>query len=336
MKRIMKTTQAVLWLAATTSCLVVNPVRAQSASALGGQLRMGVNITGTVSTVWAIEATTNLQSSGDWACLALVQLPTTNYLWVDASAPASGTRFYRAVATMTPGMAFIAAGSFRLGSPTNEVDRSADEGPQTVVTLTKGFYMGRTPVTQGDYLSVVGANPSYFQGDLTRPVERVTWNDATNYCAQRTRQETAAGQIPAGCGYRLPTEAEWEYACRAWTADRRLYYADDPGYTSLANYAWYNANSVTTTHSAGQKQPNAWGLHDMLGNVWEWCQDWYGAYAGGSATDPLGAPLGPGRVVRGGSWNFDARFCRSAQRAYSFPTNALNYIGFRVVLAPGL
>jgi formylglycine-generating enzyme required for sulfatase activity len=163
-------------------------------------------------------------------------------------------------------------------------------------------------------------------------VEQVTWNDSTNYCAKRTQQEIAAGLIPAGSHYRLPTEAEWEYACRAWTSTR-FYYGDDPGYTNLTNYGWYLDNSSGTTHPVGQKLPNAWGLYDMAGNVAQWCQDWYGPYAGGMVIDPQGPASGPSRVIRAGTWGLGAAYCRSAFRTGKDPGDGCYCLGFRVVLA---
>jgi formylglycine-generating enzyme required for sulfatase activity len=237
-------------------------------------------------------------------------------------------------------MVFIPPGTFRMGSPTNEVDRYDWEGPQTAVTISRGFWMGKYLVIQGDYLAVVGSNPSYFTSangysdDLTRPVEMVSWFEATNYCGALTQRERAAGRIATNSVYRLPTEAEWEYACRGWTSTR-FSYGDDPGYTNLSNYAWYWDNSGETTDAVGQKLPNPWGLYDMHGNVWEWCQDWYGDYAGGIAVDPQGPPTGSLRVIRGGDWGSGAWLCRSAYRINFNPDIRSLYIGFRVVLAPG-
>src|SRR5207248_1599158 len=145
-------------------------------------------------------------------------------------------------------LVFIPPGTFRMGSPTNGVDHFVDEDPQTAVTISRGLWMGKYEVTQAEYLAVMGSNPSYFTGDNNRPVAGVSWYDATSYCATLTQSERAAGRIPTNCIYRLPTEAEWEYACRAWTSTR-FSYGDDPVYTNLTNYAWYADN---TTHPVGQ------------------------------------------------------------------------------------
>ena len=234
-------------------------------------------------------------------------------------------------------MVFIRAGKFLMGSPKNEADRYPDEAPQTEVTISQGFWMAKYEVTQAEYLALMGTNPSHFTGDTIRPVDSVSWSDATNYCERLTQRERAAGRLPASLAYRLPTEAEWEYACRAGTTTR-FHYGDDPDYTNLTHYAWYRQNAGFTTHPVGQKRPNPWGLYDMLGNVWEWCQDWYGAYPGETAVDPSG-PVQPGmnkqRAMRGGDYFNPPQHCRSALRGYDFipkhdwPPD----FGFRVVLA---
>jgi len=190
-------------------------------------------------------------------------------------------------------------------------------------------------VTQGEYQTVIGSNPSLFTGDLNRPVEQVSWNDATNYCRQLTLSERTTGRLPAGWGYRLPTEAEWEYACRAGARTTRFAYGDDLSYASLTNYAWYSNNSDGTTHRVEQKLANPWGLMDMHGNVFEWCQDFYGAYPGGSASDPPGPVSGSYRVIRGGGWTGGARVCRSGSRDWGHPDTRLSFFGFRVVLSAG-
>ena len=169
---------------------------------------------------------------------------------------------------------------------------------------------------------------------MNRPVERVSWNDAINYCAKLTEKEHQAGRLPSEYVYRLPTEAEWEYAARAGST-ARFSYGDDPGYTKLKDYAWYDSNSSSTTHPVGQKLANAWGLYDMAGNVWEWCLDWYGKYPGGNVTDPRGPASGSPRVFRGGSWDSVAWHCRSAIRYGGDPGGRYGIFGFRVVLAPG-
>jgi formylglycine-generating enzyme required for sulfatase activity len=310
---------------------------AQTAAGLGIQTYAGLSITGAVGTVYSVEYVTDLGQTNAWRCLTFLQLPATNYLWFDPTAPASGRRFYRAVEFGAPtNLVFIPPGTFRMGSPTNEVDRFDNEGPQTAVTISRGYWMGKYLVTQGDYLALMGSNPSFFTGDSNRPVETVNWFDATNYCDQLTQQERSAGRIPTNSVYRLPTEAEWEYACRGWTSTR-FSYGDDPGYTNLTNYAWDFDNSSNMTHPVGQKLPNPWGLYDMHGNVWEWCQDWYGLYPGGIALDPQGSPLGSYRVIRGGYWDGGATLCRSAMRNSScLPGLVCFRVGFRVVLAPGL
>lgn len=319
----------------TLGCLLlaVHPdlVLAQ-APILGVNTYAGISITGAVSSVYAIQTSTNLTQTNGWTSVALVQLTATNYLWLDTTGPATGLRFYRAVLTSPPNLVFIPAGTFRMGSPTNEVGRSTDEGPQTIVTLSKGFFMAQYPVTQSNFVALMGFNPSSFSNSTNDPVSSVTWIEATNYCAIRTQRELAAGLIPAGTAYRLPTEAEWEYACRAWTSTQ-FYYGDDPGYTNLTSYAWYSANSSNSTQPVGLKLPNLWGLYDMAGNVWEWCGDWYGYYPGGNTIDPQGPASGTERVLRGGSWFNAANYCRSAQRDSGGPAGSNTNIGFRIVLA---
>ena len=317
-------------------CLALSllPSSAQNLPAkLGIQVHAGIMITGTVGTVYSIDYSLNPVEKNSWRCAAFLQLPSSPYLWTDPTPAVEGKRFYRAVPDIRSGMVFIPPGSFRMGSPSNEVGRLTNEGPQTVVTLTKGFYMATHKVTQTDYQWVVGTYPSVFTGDFSRPVETVDWHDATNYCAQLTRRERAARVILPNCAYRLPTEAEWEYACRAWTTTR-FSYGDDPGYTNLANYAWYVANSAHITHPVGEKLPNPWGLYDMHGGLWEWCQDWYGPYPGGRVVDPQGPATGEYRVYRGGSWGCIPEKCRSAIREAN-PEGETGYVGFRVVLAVG-
>ena len=190
----------------------------------------------------------------------------------------------------------IPAGRFRMGSA--NVDE--DERPFHLVTLSRGFELGKYEVTQGQWETVMGSNPSYFKKcGKDCPVEQVSWHDAQKFLEKLNNRRD-------GYRYRLPTEAEWEYAARAGTT------GDYAG--NLDEMAWYGGNSGGVTHQAGQKRSNAWGLYDMHGNVWEWCQDWFGQYPSGSVVDPTGPATGEDRVYRGGSWISRARFCRSAIR----------------------
>jgi len=259
--------------------------------------------------------------------------------YTDDSPQRSATGFYQVVAVLTngpEGFVWIPPGKFLMGSPESEQDRQAEEGPQTQVTITRGFWMGRHEVTQGEYEALMGNNPSYFTGDPNRPVERVFWDDAASYCGKLTEQERAAGRLPLGHVYRLPTEAEWEYACRAGTT-RRFSFGDDPEYKLLGDYGWsLGYDSTNTTHAVGLKQPNPWGLYDMHGNVWEWCQDWSGTYPGGSVADPKGPGSGSEKMLRGGSFRGYGLNCRSACRTGGTLLLRDCHLGFRVVLAPGL
>jgi formylglycine-generating enzyme required for sulfatase activity len=354
MNKTIRLTIVALILAAFNRC-------AQNEAELNIATYAGLTITGETGKVYSIEYVTDLTdpAESDWRCLEYLQLPASPYLWADKSAPVTEKRFYRALATAAPAnMVFIPPGTFRMGSPTSEVDRVDWEGPQTAVTISRGYWMGKYEVTQGEYLEVMGNNPSWFNGvrevwdescqcltnrdygiDLSRPVEYVGWDGATVYCEALTQRERESGRIAANSVYRLPTEAEWEYACRAWTSTR-FSYGDDTGYMNLTNYAWYAGNNQGSTYPVGQKLPNPWGLYDMHGNVWEWCQDWWAeSLPGGIALDPQGPTEGWVRVVRGGGWDVwgawdSPRLWRSAYRDYN-PDYRDGFIGFRVVLAPG-
>jgi formylglycine-generating enzyme required for sulfatase activity len=271
-----------------------------------------------------------------WSELGAVSNSLGAIVFTDVTAHLSRQKFYRALLQGPPtNMVFISPNTFTMGSPSNEQDRSINEGPQTTVTLSRGFWIGKYEVTQQDYLSVMNTNPSVFPDDLSRAVSSVSWLDATNYCAKLTQRDLAAGRIPAGSQYRLPTEAEWECAARAGTSTR-FSYGDDPGYASLTSHAWYVSNSGLTAHPVGQKLPNPWGLYDMEGNVGEWCQDWFGSLPGGVQTDPTGpASSESGRkVVRGGAYDNSEQSSRSAAR-FLFPVSPFltdSDLGFRVVL----
>jgi formylglycine-generating enzyme required for sulfatase activity len=219
--------------------------------------------------------------------------------------------------TLPQQMVWIAPGTFTRGG--------------SEVTISRGFGMSKYEVTQAQYKAVMGTNPSSFKGD-NKPVEQVSWHDAVAYCAKLTGKEKAAGRVPGGYEYRLPTEAEWEYACRAGTTTL-FSFGDDE--SKLGEYAWYDANSGNTTHPVGQKKPNGWGLYDMHGNVYEWCQDWYDTYPGGRVTNPRGPATGYTRVFRSGFRGNYARSCRSANRDnFIRQGDSDPGLGFRPVLAP--
>ena len=338
-----------LW-AATSSA------SAQTRPSLGLRFSAGqptLTVTGTSGTVYSIQYANGLSPTNPWIDRTLVQVQGANTSWTDPSVPTPGQRFYRAVSVSVPAdanLVFIQPGTFTMGSPTNEALRSSDETQHTV-TISRGFWMEKYLVTQGDYLAVVGNNPSYFTSangysdDLTRPVEKVSWFDATNYCGLRTKQERAAGLIPTNYVYRLPTESEWEYAARAGTTT--AFYLGSGLHSGQADFNGqyeYDASVGTInnpsgiflqmTTSVGSYAANGWGLYDMIGNGYEWCQDWYDIYPAGSVIDPQGPGTGSGLVVRGSCWCDQGQYCRSATRGNYDPVSAAYWNGFRVVLVP--
>ena len=226
----------------------------------------------------------------------------------------------------------IPAGTFRMGTdqvltaddhwkpcqkcpPRNDVERPAHQ-----VTISKDFWMGQFPVTQQQWQEVMGSNPSDFRGaGPDAPVEQVTWKDVQSFVVK-------VNAIQSRWTVRLPTEAEWEYASRAGTTSET--------YGPLNDIAWYSDNGSGTTHPAGQKLPNAFGLYDMLGNVWQWCQDWFGPYSSAPAIDPKGPPTGERRVTRGGCFYCDAIHERAARRNRDLEEHSSRSVGFRIVAVP--
>ena len=226
----------------------------------------------------------------------------------------------------------IPAGTFTMGSPANEKNHFDDEA-QVSVTLTQSFELGKYEVTQGLWKSVMGTEPWNGEGNVKAdkdcPATFVSWNDATKFCQQLTAIERKSGKLKANEGYRLPTEAEWEYACRAGTTTA---FSFGNNKSKLGEYAWFTGNtgSEQYAHKAGLKNPNPWDFHDMYGNVAEWCSDWYGGKLIGG-TDPVGPESGSGRVVRGGGWGLIPGDCRSADRLANDPSSRGSNLGFRVV-----
>lgn len=236
------------------------------------------------------------------------------------------------VSTNSVGMKFvyIKPGTFAMGSPEDEPGRDAAEQQHTV-TLSKGFYMQTTEVTQAQWVKLMAGNPSYFNGCDDCPVEVISWEDAQKFILALNYREGTSK-------YRLPTEAEWEYACRAGSstalANGSLNSSQCEHDPNMDAVGWYCGNSGKTTHPVGRKAPNAWGLHDMHGNVWEWCQGWRDDYSAGKAVDPEGPPGELLRVIRGGSWGNYAEGCRSASRSGLTPGYSINRVGFRVTRTP--
>ena len=227
-------------------------------------------------------------------------------------------------------MVLIPAGEFKMGSPDSDKDAEKNEKPQHRVRITKPFYMGKYLVTQEQWEAVMGNNPSYFKGPKN-PVETVSWDD----CQKLLEKLNAKVGTKQG-KFVLPTEAQWEYACRAGSTTR-YYFGDDK--SKLGEYAWYEANSDTMffglskqTHPVGKKKPNAWGLYDMHGNVCEWCLDFYDFdyYANSPVDDPSGPITGKYRMVRGGTWHSGS--CRSADHGCNVPDRTVEVIGVRVAL----
>ena len=230
-------------------------------------------------------------------------------------------------------LVLVPKGTFMMGSPESEEGRDKNDETQHEVTISKDYYLGVYEVTQAQYEKVMGKNPSHFQGAIVGnenadlPVENVSWDDAVEFYKKLSElpDEKKAGRV-----YRLPTEAEWEYGCRAGS---KTAYTFDDEEGLLPEYGWFRRNSSQRTHTVGLLEPNAWGLYDMHGNVVEWCSDWYGEYPKGAVSDPTGPRKGGNRVARGGSWYFDAAVCRSSIRYLGSPSDRFSRYGFRVALS---
>lgn len=248
-------------------------------------------------------------------CLTLL-LATVVFAQTPADSPQAGQAWTDPATGIE--LRWIPAGSFLMGSPEDEGGRFLDEGPQHEVRLSQGFWLGTLEVTQAQYESVMGARPSdTHSAGAQVPVNQVSWNDA---CAFLGRLNALGSMVE----YRLPTEAQWEYACRA--------NAQEP--QDLDASAWYSLNSGGAPRPVGEKQANTWGLRDMRGNVWEWCQDWYGEYPSAPSTDPTGPSNGTSHVLRGGSWLHTSWYSRAACRRSGPPAVRLLFHGFRVAALP--
>jgi len=271
--------------------------------------------------------------------------------------PTSADRRKALISSIGLKLVRIEPGSFLMGTTKEQIDQLLRlfpdskrewfdaEQPQHPVKITRPFFLGTHLVTQGQYKAIMGSNPSHFKGSDDLPVENVSWLDAVNFCNKMSEKDkrtpfyrtkgTDVADV-GGNGYRLPTEAEWEYACRAGMAGL-FPWGDDIG--KHGEHVWFSDNSDSKTHPVGQKRPNAWGLCDMLGNVWEWCADWYDekyyAWSPSVAVDPPGPPKASCRVLRGGGWCYVASECRPANRSGFAPGHRSIDQGFRVAAVQG-
>ena len=289
-----------------------------------------------------------VESSDDlktWTAVGLPVMGEGRLVAVLDDRPRAGvaSRSYRVRALgfgLAGNLAYLPAGSFTMGSPASELGRGENEGPTTEVTIRREFWLGTREVTQGEYEALMGYNPSWFSGSTNLPVENVVWTEATNYCARLTQRERAAGNLPRGYEFRLPTEAEWEYACRAGTttatafgdtlASAQANFDGNQPYGNAAKGIWRERSTPGGSYAA-----NPWGLYDLHGNVCEWCLDWYtNRLTGGAVTDPQGPQAGTERVLRGGGWHSAGAECRSASRAGANGYDTGYEHGFRVALAP--
>ena len=218
-------------------------------------------------------------------------------------------------------MVKVEAGTFMMGATSEMKDSYGWEKPVHQVTLTNDYYMGKYEVTQALWQAVMGSNPSEYKGD-NLPVETVSWNDCQKFIS---KLNSLTGRM-----FRLPTEAEWEYAARGGKESRGYQYS---GSSNISDVAWYDENSGSKTHPVGTKQANELGIYDMTGNVWEWCSDWYSSYSSSSQTNPTGSDSGSARVSRGGGWNCNASYCRLSVRFYYTPDFRLDILGLRLALS---
>lgn len=257
---------------------------------------------------------------------------------VITNAPKEGDAFK--VPRLSLEMLWCPPGTFYIGSPEDEESRDLDEGLRKV-TLTQGFWLGKHEVTQVQWERIMDDNPSYFQGPRL-PVEKISWAAAKIYCEKLTERERKAGRLPKGWAYQLPTEAQWEYACRAGTKTAWSFGNDPEKVPQHANYADKNAefeyadkehdDGHATTAPVGSYPANAWGFHEMHGNVFEWCSDWYGENSIDGVSDPVGPATGSERVFRGGCWAMPSLFMRSARRDKNTPILESGFLGFRLCL----
>jgi len=294
-----------------------------------GNVTASVTVTGTV----------DMNSTGTYILTYSVADAAGNTATANRTVTVVGNRSVDLNATVAMDMLWVPAGTFTMGSPTTEAGRASDREDEHNVSLTQGFYLGKYEVTQAQYEAVMTGNtdslsatPSQWPNNPNRPVEKVSWADAQIFLTRLNAQQSA--NIPAGWAYVLPTESQWEYACRAGTTTAYSWGASIA--SSNANYNWdggaNDGNDFKQTRDVGQYGANPWGFFDMHGNVWEWTADWYqAAYPiGNPVIDPTGPASGSYRVIRGGSWRYGGAYLRSAKRSIYSPGLRNGIIGFRV------
>ena len=282
-----------------------------------------------------VQIKTNLADAAWGTLSSQIVANGTGFSASEALLAQQGARYYRVLRfprlQAPDSMIYISPGTFVMGTPANDPNKTPNELPQFQVTLTRGFWINQFEVSQSEYQNLTCTNPATFTGDLNRPVENISWRNAMDYCALLTQQERQAGRLPDGYLYRLPTEAEWEYAARAGTTNWFSFGNDQ---SLLSNYGWYDGNSQGTTHSVGQLQSNPWGLKDVYGNVFEWCWDWIGSAPTQPVTDFRGSTTDTYHAIRGGASSFPWVDCRSSWRIGYSPASIPSDVGFRIVLAP--
>jgi formylglycine-generating enzyme required for sulfatase activity len=284
-----------------------------------------------------VTGTVDMNSTGTYLLTYTVQDGAGNPATATRTVTVVGNRTVDLNATVAMDMIWCPPGTFTMGSPTTEGGRQSDREDEHNVTLTKGFYLGKYEVTQGQYKAIMGSNPSEFNatGNDNRPVEGVVWSDAAAFCNVLTFREFEAGRLPAGWAYVLPSESQWEYACRAGTTTS--YSWGNTIISTNANYNWdggaTDGSDFKQTRDVGKYSANPWGFFDMHGNVWEWTADWYQATypVGNPVVDPKGPSTGSVYVSRGGAWFITGNLLRSATRSFYGPQNGFR-IGFRISL----
>jgi formylglycine-generating enzyme required for sulfatase activity len=280
--------------------------------------------------------TSDIVDGTNWITLTNLLVTVDPFVFIDLTPATAQKRFYRAQKAVPTGiplsnMVAIPHGSFLMGSPASEAGHQGNEEPQTVVTISRDFYMGKYEVTHSLYSEIMNTNATAADRTNQSPIVNVSWFDATNFCGKLTDRERGLGHLPNGMIYRLPTEAEWEYAARAGSTTAYFFGNDSQ---PLVNYAWFGSSTI---HDVGLKLPNPWGLYDIYGNVWEWTADWASdKLPGGSQKNPTGNSAGTVKVGRGGDMAEADIHCRSAFRGSSVPETSVPWLGFRIVLASSI